>query len=431
MPSERTMENHGEYSVQITHLLLFGQSLGIGFLVGLERERHAQSIAGLRTFTLIALSGAVGGYISLQLERPYFVLLMLLLVIFSLLVAQYKSRSSEPDTTTVLAAILTFGLGYMLWGNHKLLPSALAITMTAILYYREELHEVPHRLTRKDVSSFFQFAAVAFILLPVLPDRTYGPYSVFNPYQTGWLVVLISAISLTGYVVLRLLGGKAGIVILGLLGGLVSTTATTLIYARYSRRQSAFTGLAATIILLSHLTLFIRIAIVVTVLQLSLLLPMLPWLVGGFVVGLAYVALSYQRLGIDGAHFELPELEVSNPAELKTAFGFAISFVLVLLLVAWMNDIFSNAGVFIIAFLSGLTDVDAITVSNLRLHSLGAISTSVAVIAVVLAFVANLLFKLGIVFVVGGRGLKAPVATGFLVLVIGAAAGLGLSLLWF
>ncbi|NVK43175.1 MAG: MgtC/SapB family protein [Oceanospirillaceae bacterium] len=423
------MDNHAEYSVQLAHLLLFAQSLGIGFLVGLERERHAEIIAGLRTFTLIALSGAVGGYISLQLERPLFVLLMLLLVIASLLVAQFKSRSNEPDTTTVLAAILTFGLGYMLWSDHKLLPAALAITMTALLYYREELHEVPHRLTRKDVSSFFQFAAVAFILLPVLPNETYGPYAVFNPYQTGWLVVLISAISLSGYVVLRLLGGKAGIAVLGLLGGLVSTTATTLIYARYSRRQTDFTELAATIILLSHLTLFIRIAIVVSVLQLSLLPPMLPWLLGGFILGLVYVLLVYRRLGIDGAQFELPELEVSNPAELKTAFGFAISFALVLLLVSWMNDIFSNAGVFVIAFLSGLTDVDAITVSNLRLYSVGTISASVALIAVVLAFVANLVFKLGIVFVVGGKGLRAPVTSGFLLLVVGAAAGLALSLL--
>ncbi|GGO87199.1 hypothetical protein GCM10011348_39830 [Marinobacterium nitratireducens] len=356
-------------------------------------------------------------------------LLMLALVIASLLVAQFKSRSDEPDTTTVLAAILTFGLGYMLWGDHKLLPASLAITMTALLYYREELHEVPHRLTRRDVSSFFQFAAVAFILLPVLPDETYGPYAVLNPYQTGWLVVLISAISLTGYVVLRLLGGKTGILVLGLLGGLVSTTATTLIYARYCRRQSGFTELSATIILLSHLTLFIRIGIVVAVLQLSLLRPMLPWLIAGFLAGLVYAVLMYRRLGGGSTQSELPELEVGNPAELKVAVGFAISFALVLLLVAWMNDVFSDTGVYIVAFLSGLTDVDAITVSNLRLYSLGNISASVALIAVVVAFVANLLFKLGIVVVVGGKALRAPVGKGFLLLVIGAVAGLGLSLL--
>jgi uncharacterized membrane protein (DUF4010 family) len=422
------MENHGEYSVQLAHLLLFGQSLGIGFLVGLERERHASSIAGLRTFTLIALSGTVGGYVSLQLDRPHFVLLMLLLVVASLLVAQYKSQSNNPDTTTVLAAILTYGLGYMLWSEHRLLPAALAITMTALLYYREELHEVPRRLTRKDVSSFFQFAAVAFILLPVLPDETYGPYAVFNPYQTGWLVVLISAISLSGYVVLRLLGGKAGILIPGLLGGLVSTTATTLVYARYSR-QSGFAAQSTIIILLSHLTLFIRIAIVVAVLQLSLLLPMLPWLAGGFTVGMVYVALLYRRLGIDGTDSELPALEVGNPAELKVAIGFAVSFALVLLLVAWMNDIFSDTGVFIIAFFSGLTDVDAITVSNIRLYSLGNLSANVTVIAVVVAFVANLLFKLGVVYVVGSSDLRAPVAKGFAMLVLGAVAGLGLSLL--
>ncbi|MFC6673735.1 MgtC/SapB family protein [Marinobacterium aestuariivivens] len=417
-----------DYTVQLSHLLLFGQSLGIGFLVGLERERHANSIAGLRTFTLISLSGSLGGYISLEFERPYFVLMMLLLVIASLLVAQFKSRASEPDTTTVLAAILTFGLGYMLWADFKLLPAALAITMTAILYYREELHEVPHRLTRKDVSSFFQFAAIAFILLPVLPDDTYGPYQVFNPYQTGWLVVLISAISLTGYVVLRLLGSRSGIFVMGLLGGLVSTTATTLIYARHSKRQASFAGLAATIILLSHLVLFIRVAIVVAVLELSLLVPMLPWLVGGFALGAGYIAWHYHRTDGDKEQYRMPAFEVSNPAEIKVAVGFAISFALVLLLVAWTNDVFSHAGVYVVAFLSGLTDIDAITISNIRLFSVGNLSAPVTLTAVVLAFLANLIFKLGIVFVVGDRNVQAPVLWGFLCLASGAVTGLVLSL---
>ena len=178
-----------DYEIGLTHSMLFVQSLGIGFLIGLERERHEGKIAGVRTFTLIALLGALGGFISTRLDLPYVPWILLQPMVGSLLLAQYKSAVTEPDTTTVMAALITFVLGYMLWFAHSLLPAALAISVRAVLYFREELRGLPRKLTRQDIISFFQFAAIAFILLPILPNQTFGPYDVFNPYQVGWLVV--------------------------------------------------------------------------------------------------------------------------------------------------------------------------------------------------------------------------------------------------
>jgi uncharacterized membrane protein (DUF4010 family) len=411
-----------EYELGLSHFILFAQSLGIGFLIGLERERHEGKIAGVRTFTLIALAGSLSGFIGVLTGGAIAPWILLTLIVASLLVAQFKSPIEEPDTTTVLAAILAFVLGYVLWLGQTFFPAALAIAVTAVLYFREELRDFPRRLSRQDITSFFQFAAVAFILLPILPDQTYGPYKVINPYQVGWLVVLISGLSLAGYVALRLLRGRSGLIVIGLLGGLASTTATTLVYSRHSKHIPHFSRSAATIILLSHLVLFVRIAVVVAVVQHQLLPSMLPWIIGGLAAGvLCLVGLLWHREGIQQP---LPELTVSNPTELKTAFSFAVGFSLVLLLSAWMHDVFENAGGYVIAFLSGLTDVDAITVANLKLFSIGSINAETAGRAIVIAFVANLLFKLGIVFTAADRSLWRPVILGFTVLLAGVLAGL-------
>ncbi len=410
-----------EAELSLAQLGLFAQSIGIGFLIGLERERHTDKIAGVRTFTLIALAGSLSGYISSITGLHYAPWVLLLLIVASLLVAQYKSLSPEPDTTSVLAALLAFVLGYTLWLGHAFVSSALAIVVTAVLYFREELRELPHRLSRQDVTSFFQFAAIAFILLPILPNRTFGPYDVLNPYETGWLVVLISGLSLLGYVALRLLRGRAGLLIVGLLGGMASTTATTLVYARHSRNIPNFASSAATVILLSHLVLFVRMAVVVGVVEAKLLPAMLPWIGGGLLAGLVCVAILLRRTAAES--HEYPELTVSNPTELKTALGFAVAFSLILLLSAWMNDVLSDTGTYIIAFLSGLTDVDAVTVANVRLFAMDALDSTTAVNAVLIAFAANLMFKLGVVFTTGDRRLWPIISLGFSVLLAGVLFG--------
>lgn len=416
------MENNG---LQLSYLLLFAQSLGIGFLIGLERQRNNDSVAGLRTFSLIALTGALAGYTDSHNQHYWFTLAMMVAVVGSLLVAQLKSTAKESDTTTVMAGLLTFGLSNLLWLTEPILPATLAVIVTAILYFRDELRKAPKKLTSTDINSFFQFAAVVFILLPVLPNETYGPYQIFNPYKTGWLVVLISGLSLAGYVILRLRGGKAGFLVVGLLGGMASTTATTMIYAKHSKQIDEFSNIAATIILLSHLMLFIRVAIVVSFVEHSMLLPMLPWLTGGLLFGGAYSF--WLSLKLNAEHQQLPALNLTNPAELKTAFGFSLAFVVVLLLAAWMNDVFADTGVYAVAFISGLTDLDAITISNLNLVTSESITQSVAVVAIVVAFFANLLFKFGLVFFIADKSLRRPIIQGFAILSAGCLLGLSAS----
>ncbi|MCG8314362.1 MAG: MgtC/SapB family protein [Pseudomonadales bacterium] len=411
----------GDFSAPINHLILFAQSIAMGFLIGLERERRNENIAGLRTFTLIAMLGSIAGYIFTKTDMAYFALGISLLGLLSLFIEQQKVNHEEPNSTTLVSAVITFFLGFMVWLGHALLPAALAIITTAVLYFKTELRSLTHRLTREDVSSFLQFAAVAIILLPVLPDQTFGPYQVVNPYQVGWLVVLISGLSLLGYVILRFISGHNGIVILGLLGGLVSTTATTMVYAKQSKRRPELSNVAGLVILLSHLVLFVRIFIVTGVVEPMLIKPMIPWLIGGLLFGCLYVGFSFLKL--DKAILKLPDLKLKNPAELSSAFGFAISFALVLLIVAWVNDTFSQSGVYFVSFVSGATDVDAITISNLKLAGEERLSVDIAINAIITAFFANLVFKFGVVSVSGDTHLKRHVLKSFLVISMGVVLG--------
>ena len=411
-----------EQNLELPHLLLFAQSIGIGFLIGLERERHENAVAGLRTFTLIALAGSLAGYIRKQSADNEVVILILGLVTASLLVAQFKSKSEDPQTTSVLAGILTFGLGYMLWVGHPVLSAGLAVFITTLLYFRKELRDVPRKLTKQEIISFLQFAAIAFILLPILPDQTYGPYDVLNPYQVGWLVVLISGLSLLGYLALRLFDHKSGILIIGLLGGMASTTATTLVYAKHSKQQDGFSYIATTIILLSHLVQLVRVGLLVSIIEYTTLPLMIPWLVGGGITGALFVLWSYRR--VVSSHVSMPPLDTGNPTKLATAASFALLFAAILFLSAFMNDVLADTGVFLVSFVSGLTDLDAITVSNLKLVSDGIVAPKIATYAVILAFFANLVFKFGIIVVSGDRALRWPAFLGFSSLSAGVFSGM-------
>ncbi len=419
------------YSDQLHHLLIFAQSIGIGLLIGLEREKHNDAIAGIRTFPLIAIAGTLSGYAFHIASYPYLGVVMALVTGASLLLAQSiqaKRVQTDLNTTSVIAGVITFSAGFLLWFDHNLLITAVAIVTTIILYFKDELHAISNKLSEKDAVSFFQFAAIAFILLPVLPDQTYGPYSVINPYQVGWLVVLISGISLSGYLALQTLGQRTGLFLVGLFGGLVSTTATTMVYARYTRTQPGFVASATTIIMLANLVLFARILVEVIVVERSVLPLLAPVMLCGLVFSLAYIGWLFLRQ--DRNEQGTPELNIGNPTELKSALGFALMFAAVLLLVAWMNETFQERGVYLAAFLSGLTDVDAITLSSLKLVSTGELPRQIATNAILVAYTANLLFKFVLVTTLGVGKLRLQVGIGFLVSLMGIVVGWNL-IPWF
>lgn len=233
------------------------------------------------------------------------------------------------------------------------------------------------------------------------------------------MVVLISGVSLTGYVALRLVGERYGPLLLGVLGGLVSSTATTLVYARSGRAEPALAALATMVILISNLMVLIRLATLTAIIAPAVLPQLAPLLAGGLILGLGG-ALYHWRTVKAGDQTPVPE--IGNPTELKTAFGFGVLYAAVLLLAAWLSHVAGAGGVYAVALASGLTDVDAITLSSLRLIELEKLGANEAVTAIGLAMLANIGFKTVLVFVVGGVPLGLRVIKGLLLSAVGIAA---------
>ena len=414
---------------EIELLTTFAKSLAIGLLIGLERERHREAKAGLRTFSLIALSGTLFAFLSEAIATPWLIAVGAAVVGAMLIAANVSDRDPSPDrdpgTTTVVAALVTYALGVTLWYGQSTLAVSLAIATTALLYFRSELHGVSQELTRRDYVSFLQFAVITFVLLPILPDREYLSYAGLNPYRIGLLVVLISGVSLAGYVALRIFGGRRGALLAGIFGGITSTTATTMAFSRHAQRDHGVTSLAGRIILIANLVLYLRISIFAGFLAPSLLKVLGPVFLGGFVFGTGFMLWLRHRHadGIESA----PHVDIENPAELRMALGFAALFVGTMFVVSWLNEVIGMLGVYAAAFVTGLTDLDAISLSTLRLLNDGKAAPDQAALTIVIAFVANLIFKFAISGVVGSRQLAKIVGGGFIAMTIGMGVGWGIA----
>ena len=412
----------------LEHLPELLTALAIGLLMGLERERKPTAKGGLRTFALIALSGAVAPLLAKTLDAPSVAAVGLGAVAFTMIAAYYhhheKSHERDPGTTTIIASLVCYLLGAMVTVGHARLAVMLAIIATTLLYFKAELGGAARGLERRDLVSILQFALVAFVVLPLLPDRGFGPYGALNPRHVWLMVVLISGVSLAGYVVLRLLRGENGAVLLGMLGGLVSSTATTLAFARHARESDKFITLSAVVIATANLALLVRLAVLAAIAAPAALPALAPALGAGLAAGVGTFALMQRRKPGGPAPAAPP---VENPAELRSALAFAAFYAAVLLVVAWVSDLAGSRGVYALAAASGLVDVDAITLSSLRLFGLGTLSASDAATAVVVAVAANTAFKLGVVRVVAGPQLFRRCLPPLIAAVAAAAGGLTLS----
>ncbi|HRH80165.1 MAG TPA: MgtC/SapB family protein [Thiobacillaceae bacterium] len=411
-------------SPNLAPLAAFLTSLGIGLLIGLERERAPSAKAGLRTFALVALAGTLGALLSERTGAPW-MLGAGLLIMGGMMVAMYfrDTNGTDPGTTTIAAVVVCYGLGALVWYGMTQLAVTLAILVTVLLYFKAELENVSKSLTRTDLVSILQFAVLSFVILPVVPNEGFGPYLALNPYQAWWMVVLVSGLSLAGYGALRLAGQRHGTLLTGLFGGVASSTATTLAFSRHGRRSPVQAGTAAMVILLANWVVLVRLGIMVAVVSPALLTAILPVLGSGLVAGLVVLIIHWRRLGEQKT---APELEISNPTEIKSALTFGLLYSGVLLASAWLSDWVGSRGVYAVALASGLTDVDAITLSSLRLFGLGTLVAPDVVTTVLLAVLSNIVFKTGLTLFIGGRALARHVLPGFLAVAAGLVLGWGL-----
>jgi len=402
------------------HLTVIAELLiavALGMLIGLQREWSASRVAGVRTFPLISLLGAICALLSK--EYGGWLIGVGLLVTAAMLVianvAKLQAGSPSPGLTTEVSALVMYVVGATV-GAGMATPAIVATGLVAVLLqFKRQLHGFVSNIEEADLRAAARMALIGLVILPALPDQAYGPFGVLNPFRVWLMVVLIVGISLAAYVSFRLLGPRAGAWAAGLLGGLISSTATTANYAQASRDKPEGDNAGLAIVVTASAIVFVRVLAEIAIIAPAALPTTAPPLAAMLLLTLALGVVCQRRGGGEpqppGSH---------SPAGLRTAIGFGLLYALVLLAVAFAKTYFGDSGLYVVAALSGLTDMDAITLSTMQLIEAGSLETGAGWRLILVAAVANLAFKAGLVAALGSRWLARRVALMFAIAGVGA-----------
>ncbi|HEX7860345.1 MAG TPA: MgtC/SapB family protein [Verrucomicrobiae bacterium] len=399
-----------------------GIALGLGLIVGLQRERSGSPMGGFRTFPLAALFGSICGLLAVELNG--WILAAGMVVVGALLVmANVEHRERDAGLTTEIAMLLMFVIGAFVMVG----PISIAVitggTLAVLLHFKPEMHSIARRLEDPDFRAIMQFVLITLVILPILPNQKFGPYQVLNPHKIWLMVVLIVGISLGAYIIYKFFGQKAGTLAGGILGGLISSTATTVSYARRTGKAPEAAGLAALVIMVASTIVFARVLIIIGA-SAPHFLGVAAGPIGTVLGGLAVVCTVLWWLSTK-EKAELPEQ--GNPSELKAALIFAGLYAVVLLAAAWAKATFGTQGLFVVAILSGLTDMDAITLSLADMVNQKQIEPRTGWRLILVAAMSNLVFKGATVAALGSRKLLGRIVVLF---AIALALSLAVILFW-
>jgi uncharacterized membrane protein (DUF4010 family) len=403
--------------------VLLGLSLGLGLLVGLQREYASSKTAGIRTFPLITLTGTVCGLLAKEFD--VWILVAGFLGIISLLaigtIQKLKDKQEGGGITTEAAVLLMFSIGAYLVFGEPMVAVVLTGVTTVLLHFKTSLHGWVSKIGEQDLRAVMQFVLITMVILPVLPNTTYDAYEVLNPRDIWLMVVLIVAISLCGYFAYKLFGDKVGALLGGILGGLISSTATTVSYSRMAARNIDAGKFAAFVIVTASAVSLVRVLIEIRIVSPSSFTVLAFPLVAELVVMIILTAI----LSFKNRKEAFKMQDQKNPAELKSAVIFGLLYAGISFLSAVTKDKFGNEGLYVVSILSGLTDMDAITLSTAKMTEQESIGASLGWKLILVAFLSNLVFKGAMAIAIAGRTLGKTI-----VLLFGIAILTGLAILF-
>ncbi|MGC9451784.1 MAG: MgtC/SapB family protein [Oceanipulchritudo sp.] len=409
-------------------------SVSAGALIGLIRQwsdahegMEAESSAGLRTYSLWALVGFLSAYVH-DTHAPFFFPVSFATFGIFLIAANSIDHKEHRGLglTSYAAAILTYLVGALVFWQRLEAAFAIAVTIGILVAAKPFIHSWTHNLTNEDILSLLQFLAVTGLILPLVPDRGFGPLDAFNPYNIWLMVVLISGLGFVGYVAIRLLGTRAGITVTGFAGGLASSTATTLALARNSRDTPQISQTLALGIVIANTVMIGRVGVIILALNQELFFRLLAPMV---LMALPTTLFLLWRMWIrDKGETEIDLPELRNPLSMKLAIKFALLYGIIVLLIKWVSEGGIGTSFYPVAFLSGLTDMDAIALSLINEQNRGALALGPAAAGVMTGALANTIFKTALGFWLGDKRLRLPLLYGMIPMVIAGLAGL--ALLW-
>ena len=393
-------------------------ALAIGLLIGLERGWQGRALpqggraAGLRTF---AITGLLGGILASLPEdiAVWSISMGLFSIGLFMAIAYWRGwAAGNQSMTTAVSLLLTFALGAFAVVGNTLLALGMAVIVAMLLNLKETLHGWLRKIQAVELRAGIQLLVLSIVILPNLPDTNLGPYNALNPYQLWWAVILIAGLSMAGHIAMRAVGASRGVMWTGLLGGLASSTATTLALSRLVQQNP---GLMRSIIagaLAATGMMTLRLMLIVWVLQITLFMAVAPFMAGAACVLFAPFVWGYRHAQPVSEATDIPKN--IRPYSLQTAIVFALFLAGIGIMIPLVKDWLGSEGVYVVAAVSGLADVDAITISLGHLFSTQELSLLTACIGILLAVVVNLFVKLAITYVAGSKQLALGVGLGYL-----------------
>jgi len=406
--------------------LRFGAALGLGLLLGLERERKRDLellFGGVRTFALIALLGAVGAFLERELDQGWLVLAAFVAV-GALVVVSYALTAARGKLgiTTEITALLAFIVGALCGWSHVDVAAVATVVCLLLLTLKDYLHRLARRVELADVEATLKFAVISVIILPLLPNETFGPppLDVINPYKIWLMVVLIAGLNFLGYVLVKVFGSEHGFVVTGILGGLVSSTAVTLSFSQRSRQEPDMSAAFVLAIVVAWTIMFLRVVVMVGMVNRSL--------AGGLALTLGLMAVAGMLVSLilwrrTRFHGKGVVTAGTNPFELGEAIKFGILFGVVTVVARAAEVYLGETGLYIAGAVAGLTDVDAISLSMANLAAAEPGNLTIAARTIVIAVVSNTLTKTGMAVFLGAPALRRALLLATLPLLIAAAVG--------
>ena len=392
---------------ELTDLFIrFGIALALGLFIGFEREKEKhETFAGIRTFALIALLGCTAALID-DNYVPWAFAVCFVTLSAMIITAYFFSGRQEKSTgiTTAVAAYLCFLFGALVWWQLTALAAALAVVTVLLLATKKPLEGLSQKIEGSEIAAALQFGVITLIILPILPNQTFGPLDVLNPYTIWLMVVLVAGINFIGYILIKTLGARQGIGLAGLLGGMASSTALTLGFSRRSRTEPGLTPEFSFAIVVASVVMFARVLIEVFAVHPSVgRLLVLPLSCAGGAGLLCCVVLWFLRRDSGCLEVSGQSVAVRNPFELWPAIWFGLLFGAILFIARAGQVNFGTAGIYVSSIITGFADVDpiALSLSNLARADLDA---SIAARGITLAALANTFVKM-LITLIGGTSL--------------------------
>lgn len=413
-----------QHLIELDNFKLLSIALAIGLLIGLERgwsmrdKADGMRVAGLRTYGLLCLLGALWGLLSKQGEMILigFAYLGVTGIVLVAYWGKLKTFANHSITSSI-ASLLTFSLGVLIAFGHATLAAATAVVMASLLGFKPLLHDWINKLDQEEIHATLKLLLISVVVLPVLPNQSYGPGAVLNPYHIWWMVVLIAGISYLGYFAIKIVGNRHGPLLTGLFGGLVSSTAVTMNLSRLVGVYPGMQNAIAAGVLMACATMFARIMLVLSILSPGLFQML--WQALTAMAILTYLIAFWFWAKAADFHSDT-EMVLENPFQIGMALKFAGLLLVVMLLSHILKFYFGNMGTYVLAGISGLADVDAITLS-LAHSSKSPSELKVASYAILIAVFVNTCFKSFLSGLVGDRVLMLRVGGAFTIsIVLGA-----------